>query len=182
MQLWILIIIYNLRVEPSLPTSRFFWAEMFPSETNWNFSMPSWHQSLVLEPGPGAFIVPIWSNSISTFDVWSDAWLELQARIVGGIRGTKFCTSGINACEKWLRHITQKHGLKIALINIGNLLATSWVSPMNDGLAECCNGNRLEEDPLDVQQCIRQTNSNSFPESSIGMIGKTWLQTRSNGW
>ena len=51
--------------------------------------MPSWHQSLVLELGPGAFIVPIWSNSISTFDVWPDAWLELQARFVGGIRGTK---------------------------------------------------------------------------------------------
>ena len=51
---------------------------------------------------------------------------------------------------------------------------------MNDGLAECCNGNRLEEDLLDVQQCIGQANSNSFPESSIGT--KTWLQTRGSGW
>ena len=53
---------------------------------------------------------------------------------------------------------------------------------MSDGLAECCNGNRLEEDLLDVQQCIGQANSNSFPESNIGMVGKIWLQTRSNGW
>ena len=50
---------------------------------------------------------------------------------------------------------------------------------MSDGLAERCNGNRLEEDLLDVQQCIGQANSNSFPESNIGMIGKIWLQTRS---
>ena len=41
---------------------------------------------------------------------------------------------------------------------------------MNDGLAECCNGNRLEEDLLDVQQCIGQAKSSSSPESSIGMI------------
>ena len=53
---------------------------------------------------------------------------------------------------------------------------------MNDGLAECCNGNRLEEDLLDVQQCIGQANSNSLDESNIGVIGRTWLQTRSNGW
>ena len=67
--------------------------------------------------------------------------------------------------------------LTTALINIRNLPATSWVRPMNDWLAECCNGNRLDEDLLDVQQCIGQAPSNSFPESSSGMIGKTWLQT-----
>ena len=33
-----------------------------------------------------------------------------------------------------------------------------------------------------VQQCIGEANSKSFPESSNGMIGKMWLQTRRNGW
>ena len=71
-------------------------------------SMPSWHQSLGLELGPGASTVPTWSNLISSFDVWADAWLELQARFVGGIRGPEFRPSGISACEKLFRHLTKK--------------------------------------------------------------------------
>ena len=46
--------LYNLWGAPSLPTDWFFWAGMSPSETNWNFSMPSF----VLELA-GASIVPI---------------------------------------------------------------------------------------------------------------------------
>ena len=125
MQLWILLItICNLQVELSLPTNWFFWAEMCPSETSWNFSMPSWHQSLVLELGPVASIVRIWSNLISTFDVCSALWLELQAGFAGEIRGTNFCIIGISACEKWLMRVTWKHGQKTAFLNNGHLLAT----------------------------------------------------------
>lgn len=52
---------------------------------------------------------------------------------------------------------------------------------MNDGFAECCIGNSLENDLLDVQQCTGQAKWNSFPESSPGMIAKIWLQTQGNG-
>ncbi len=76
----------------------------------------------------GASVVPIWTNLISTFDVWSDAQLELQARSARGIRGTNFCMSGIDACEKWLRHVTWKHLRKTMFFNNRKLFATSWVS------------------------------------------------------
>ena len=107
-------------------TNRYFWAEMCPSETNWNFSMPSWHQLLVLELGPGASMLPIWINLISTSDLWSDAWLELQPGFAGMIHGTKFCIFGISVCEKWLRYATWKRELKPAHLNNGNLLGILW--------------------------------------------------------
>ena len=66
----------------------------------------------------------IWSNLISTFDVCSDVWLELQAGFAGGIRGTKFFIFWISTCEKWLMHVTWKHSQKPSLMNNGNLLAT----------------------------------------------------------
>ena len=94
-----------------------FLSEMCPSKTNWNYSTPSWHQLLVLELGPDASGLPIWTNLISTSDVWSVAWLELQAGFAGRVHGTKFCIFGISVCEKWLRYAT---------FNNGNLLPTSW--------------------------------------------------------
>ena len=35
-----------------------------------------------------------------------DPFFFISKPRVGGIRGTNFCTFGINECEKWLRHLT----------------------------------------------------------------------------
>ena len=35
--------------------------------------------------------------------------LELETGSAGGIRGTKLCMSGINACEKWWGHVSMSH-------------------------------------------------------------------------
>ena len=67
----------------------------------------TWDSPLqLLELGPDASTMQIWPNLISTFDVCSEAWLELQTGSAGGIRGTKFCISGINVCERSWERIT----------------------------------------------------------------------------
>ncbi len=109
-------------------------------------------------------IVPIWTNLISTFDAWSYARLDLQVGFAGRIHGTKFCISGLNVCEKWMKHVTCTHGLKLALLNNENLFATSWGSPEERWIRRTCIGNLLEEDLLDVQQWIGQANWNNFLE------------------
>ena len=79
-------------------------------------------------------------------------------------------------------HITWKHGQKLALLNIGNLPAISWISLTNVGHAGCYIGNVLEEDLWDVQQWIRRPNLNNVLEWSTGVIGRRWLQMLTGGW
>ena len=161
-----------------LPTNGFFWAEMYPSETNWSFSMPSWHQSLVLELGPDASTMQIWPNLISTFDVWSEAWLELQTRSAGAIRGTKFCISGINVCEKsWEHsfhfkasrqwHMGMAHRRSIGAVRNKRIVprfstALSWKTRPHQG---------QHPRPHRLQVCTPWT-----PRNSLGVLGAAAVQ------
>ena len=127
--------------------------------------MPSWHQSLVLERGPDASTTQIWPNLISTFDVWSEVWLGLQAGSAGGIRGTKFCMSGINACEKWSHWKFSCH--------IMNLPYERWARRM------------LHWQPSGKRTF--GTSSNELDDQiwtifSGGVIGRRWLQMLTGGW
>ena len=144
------------------------WAEMCPSDTHYNSSTPSWHQSLGLELSLAACRR---GHLISSFDVWSDAWLEVQGRFAGGIRATKFCTSGISACrvrdvvgashiKTWAENCVSQHW-KFACY-IMSLPHERWVRRM-----------------LYWQPCGRGPVgrpamhwASKFEESSVGLIGK----------
>ena len=149
------------------------WAEMCPSEESDNSSVQLWHQSRVFDLGPDVSTMLTWSNLISTLDAWSKARLGLQAGSAVGIRGTKFCISGISA-----QHVAWKHGQKLALLNTRNLLAISWISLMNVGHPECYIGSLLEEDLWDVQHWIGRLNVNNFLDWGI----ERWEGGRCRCW
>ena len=58
--------------------------------------------------GPGASAVLTWKNLISSFDVCSDAHLELRVRFGAKIHGTKCCMSGISPCESYVETCPMK--------------------------------------------------------------------------
>ena len=112
-------------------------------------------------------------NLISTFDVWSEHAWSSRRDLLGGIRGTKFCMSGINACEKWWEHVSMSHenmGRNLRFWTLEILRAISWISLTNVGHAGCYIGNLLEEDLWDVQLWIGGPNLHNFLKWNIGVI------------
>ena len=112
---------------------------------------------------------------IACFGVWFRCIVNFRRMIrcvVGAPGGicwgdppcTKICISGISACEKWWKHVTWTYGQKHRFWINGSLLATSWISFMNVGHAECYIGNLFEEDLWHVQQWIGPPNLKKTPK------------------
>ena len=175
-QLWILITIYDLRVAPSLPTSGFFWANM------WNklkFCDAIVTRIACFWAGPRY----IHGADMVTVDTYFRRMIRCVVGTPSAIRWRDHEGSvARNSAHLELARARNDWGIPHTNMAWKLLLATSWVGPTNDGFAEWCTGNCVEDDLLDIQQCIGPANSSIFPESSSGMIGKMWLQMRSSGW